>query len=277
MTWGVFYRHCCVALLLWMLLALGAVDCLGEVIWAVNAGGEAHSDVHGIRYQKDTLKVGVPSDYGKSLLIQRVHPQDQILYQTERYHVDSFAYDVPISKDGNYVLVMKFSEVWFTQPDQKVFDIILNGQHTVVDNLDIFGKVGRGVAHDEVVPFSIRRKVLTVNGDSSEFDGKLSVEFSKLHKDNPKINAMYVMRGTLDDVPELPPVPGVDQGSPRDVLEEEEEEIEEDESKRVKRKRPPSAPKVQDPYATEDTGTMMIPVVVIIGACIPLVFCLCKL
>ena len=92
----------------------------GEVIWAVNCGGEAHTDVNGIVYQKDYLTTGVASDYGKNLLIQRVHPNDMILYQTERYDTRNFGYDVPIKQDGDYVLVMKFSEVWFTSSGQKV-------------------------------------------------------------------------------------------------------------------------------------------------------------
>ena len=94
---------------------------IGEVIWAVNCGGETHTDIHGIRYEGDPLQeVGFASDYGKNLLIQRVVPQDQILYQTERYHLSTFSYDIPVWKDGEYVLVMKFSEVWFTSTNQKV-------------------------------------------------------------------------------------------------------------------------------------------------------------
>jgi hypothetical protein len=93
----------------------------GEVVWAVNCGGDAHTDQAGIVYQRDPLqRVGVASDFGRSLVIQRVPPQDQILYQTERYHTASFSYDVPITRDGDYVVVLKFCEVWFTQPNQKV-------------------------------------------------------------------------------------------------------------------------------------------------------------
>lgn len=91
-----------------------------EVIWSVNCGGEAHTDIHGIRYQSDYLKSGIASDYGKTLMIQRVVPQDQILYQTERYHMSNLVYDIPLKEDGDYVLVLKFCEVWFTAPNQKV-------------------------------------------------------------------------------------------------------------------------------------------------------------
>lgn len=104
-----------------LLIFVADIKAIGEVIYAVNCGGESHTDVHGVRYQKDPhTSMGISSDYGKNLMIQRVTPQDQILYQTERYDTRTFGYDVPIKRDGQYVLVLKFSEVWFTAPHQKV-------------------------------------------------------------------------------------------------------------------------------------------------------------
>lgn len=95
---------------------------LGDVIYAINAGGEEHVDVHGIHYKRDPLfgKTGTASDYGKLLVIGRVPKSDHILYQTERYHTATFGYDIPVNKDGNYVLVLKFSEVYFDSPGRKV-------------------------------------------------------------------------------------------------------------------------------------------------------------
>lgn len=61
--------------------------------------------------------------------------------QTERYHHSNFGYDISIAEDGDYVLVLKFCEVYFNSPSQKVFDVTLNGVHTVVSYLDIFEKV----------------------------------------------------------------------------------------------------------------------------------------
>lgn len=63
----------------------------------------------------------------------------------------------------------------------------LNGEHTVVENLDIYSKVGRGVAHDEVVPFSVRNGKLKVNGETSKINGKVSVEFIKVYYYYPAI------------------------------------------------------------------------------------------
>lgn len=266
------------AVLIWMFIVGVFLDFgfgLGEVIWAVNCGGEAHTDIQGITYQKDLLRVGVASDYGRSLqMIQRVLPQDQIVYQTERYHTTNFAYEVPINRDGEYVLVLKFCEVWFTEPNQKVFDVMLNGQITIIDGLDIFAKVGRGVAHDEIIPFSIKNGILRVRDETTSLNGKLLIEFVKLEKDNPKVNAIYVMRGTVDDVPRLPPLPGMEQ---KERGEEEEEEPDDEDSKRLKRRQTMVEPKVLDPYAADDTGSMMLPLIVAVGAFIPLLFCLCKL
>jgi len=260
------------------------VDGLGEVIWAVNAGGSSHVDVHGVHYQKDMLGVGHASDHGKNIGIRRVAMQDQILYQTERYHTSNFAYTLPIKSDNDYVLVMKFSEVWFTEPNQKVFNVQLNDQHKVVEELDIFGVAGLGVAHDEIVPFSVRKGQLIVGGESSPFEGTLKIEFIKLNKDNPKINAIYVMRGTVEDVPQLPPLPKYER--PTEAEEEEEEDSPDNagagggqKTKNDKRRRTHGASegRVTDPYASEDPSSMMLPVFAAIGAFIPLVFCLCRL
>lgn len=93
-----------------------------EVIYAINAGGDAQTDSYAIRYAKDPLmsKVGTASDYGKQFIIGRVNAIDQILYQTERYHHSTFGYDIPISEDGDYVMILKFCEVYFNSPNMKV-------------------------------------------------------------------------------------------------------------------------------------------------------------
>lgn len=160
------------------LILLTEVECGGQLIYAVNCGGEAHVDSYGIRYERDPLhgRIGIASDYGKRLLIGRVPPNDYILYQTERYHTNTFGYDIPVNSDGDYVLVLKFCEVYFNAPDQKVFDVVLNGDHTIVADLDIFEKVGRGVAHDEYVPFRISKGKVFWNF------GNIARRTQKIHK-----------------------------------------------------------------------------------------------
>lgn len=96
-------------------------ECIGEVIYAVNSGGSSHTDLNGVHYQADRLSVGISSDYGKSVQIGRVASADQILYQTERYHVADFGYNIPIKQEGEFVLVLKFSEVYFRGSKLKVY------------------------------------------------------------------------------------------------------------------------------------------------------------
>lgn len=230
-----------------------------RVIWAVNAGGDAHVDVHGIHYKKDPLegKVGKASNYGMRLPILRSNQEDQILYQTERYNEDSFGYDVPIREEGEYILVMKYAEVYFAQSQQKVFDVRLNG-HVVVKDLDIFDRVGHSTAHDEIVPFSIRRGKLSVQGEVSTFNGKLTVEFLKGYYDNPKICALYVMKGTLEDVPKLQPHPGLEKPEDDDDDDDEGEVGEEGGKKKPPKgthHRVQSGPRTPNPYAADNSST----------------------
>lgn len=98
-----------------------------EVIYAINAGGESHTDINGIHYDSDPITIGTASDYGKHLLISRCHQNDMILYQTERYHNSTFGYDIPIDESNveNYVMILKFSEVYFNAPNMKVKNLKL--------------------------------------------------------------------------------------------------------------------------------------------------------
>jgi len=248
-------------------LFLGEVRGLGDAVYAVNCGGDSHTDMFGIRYEKDPLKVGVSSDYGKQLMIGRVGQQDQILYQTERYHTQTFGYDMPLEGDGDYLLVLKMSEVYFNAPNMKVFDVVLNGDLTVASDLDIFEKVGRGVAHDEYVEFSVQGNTIIYQGEESEImAGKIRIEFIKSYRDNPKINSIVLMKGTLEDWPKLPPLP----------IEPEEEDIADELKEAPSARRKPSGPRVADPYSEEDSSSLL-PIFVAIGAFVPIVFCLCKL
>lgn len=91
-----------------------------DVVFAVNCGGGKHTDRFGVKYSSDSNTVGIASDFGQSLIISRVHPEDMPLYQTERYHTTAFGYTTKVSEDGEYLLILKFAEVYFTAPGQKV-------------------------------------------------------------------------------------------------------------------------------------------------------------
>lgn len=50
----------------------------------------------------------------------------------------------------------------------------------MVKDLDIFDRVGHSTAHDEIIPMSIRKGKLSVQGEVSTFTGKLYIEFVKV-------------------------------------------------------------------------------------------------
>lgn len=58
--------------------------------------------------------------------------------------------------------------------------MVLNKKHNVVSNLDIFAKVGKAAAHDEITKFKIQDGQLLVHEESSNFRGTLTVEFAKV-------------------------------------------------------------------------------------------------
>uniref|UniRef100_A0A2M4BV57 Putative malectin-a n=1 Tax=Anopheles marajoara TaxID=58244 RepID=A0A2M4BV57_9DIPT len=299
----------CLGMLVVILPAVARSE-LHNVIYAINAGGEAHTDSHGIHYARDPLmgKVGTESDYGRQLLvINRVKPQDEILYQTERYHHDTFGYDLPLAGDGEYVLILKFCEVYFNAPNMKVFDVLLN-RHTVVSDLDIYALVGKGTAHDEYVFFSVSRGRLYYKEESSEIrGGKVKLEFLKGYKDNPKVNGIVLIKSYDEaSLPRLAPLKheaqphqqqqqldgdtgAASHASPLDDVGQGQEGLEdsvlddfftgptsEPSAKPSTRQRKTSGPKQPNPYSL-DESSMMLPVFIAIGAFIPLLFCLCRL
>lgn len=260
-----------------------------EVIYAVNAGGHAFIDSNQVRYAPDLDddRVGTISDYGLQLGIRRARGNDAYLYQTERYHTDSFHYDVPVDGDGDYALVLKFAEVYFNAVDLKVFHVVLNGVHRIVNNLDIFRAVGKGVAHDENIYFSISENVLHVAGETSVIENgqSIRVDFVKTEADNPKINAIVLYKGSVKNIPQLPSIDeymdmvssmanGVNYAQDQ-VLEQPVAHIHNIPEQKV-RFCNTSGPKHPDPYEL-DYVSAYLPVVVVIAVFIPLMFWLCSL
>jgi hypothetical protein len=245
-----------------------------KVIYAVNCGGDEHTDSNGIKYEKDTLKIGTSSDYGKNLgSIGRVAQTDEVIYQTERYHTSTFGYELSLAGEGDYLLVLKFSEVWFEVPNSKVFDIVLNGDHQIVSDLDIFAQVGKGNAHDEYIYFSVSRNRLYYKEEESEIrGGKVRVEFIKGYRDNPKINGIVLIKGS--DVNNIPKLPALTTETPEPA--EPFEMPVEEEKPVISKPRKTSGPKTQNPYSTMD-DQLMISIFVGIVLFIPLLFCLCRL
>ncbi len=248
-----------------------------ELVYAINCGSTEPVKINDILYDRDPLtdRIGIASDYGKQLMmIGRVSQNEEILYQTERYATNTFGYDLPVSGDGEYLLVLKFCEVYFNGPNLKVFDVVLNAEHTAISDLDIYQQVGKGVAHDEYIYYTISRGKLFYKEEESEIrGGKVRVEFIKGYRDNPKINAIVLVKGDVQNFQKLAPIE-IEVADQPQLNDFEPDNLEYEEIKSTK-PRKTSGPK-QDPYALDDSS-VMLPVFIAIGAFIPLLFCLCKL
>lgn len=172
-----------------------------NVVLAINCGGEAFKDSREIQYIEDSfVNGGQSSDFGSQFEIKNT--ADQAPYQTERWSESDITYSLPLG-DGKYVIVLKFSEVYFNSPNEKVFDVFI-GSKKVVANVDIFSKVGKSTAYDEFIEIEIKGGRAYYSGKSIENgydieEGTLELIFKKGLKDNPKINAILVVKGTLAD------------------------------------------------------------------------------
>jgi hypothetical protein len=138
-----------------------------KVVHAINCGGYPYTDKAGISYSSDKFyDGGKTSDYGMNYDISNT--DDMIIYQTERWSSETITYSLPLKGDGIYTLILKFSEVYFIRANEKVFDIAL-GKKTVVKNLDIYEKVGKGNAYDEYVEFILKNNKIYFNGNECNY------------------------------------------------------------------------------------------------------------
>jgi hypothetical protein len=169
---------------------------------AINCGGPEFRTKSGVTYQKDNyFEGGEASDFGMNSDIKNT--KDKEIYQTERWSSKDLDYNIPLKNDGKYVLVLKFSEVYFNSKGEKVFDFKI-GDTTILENIDIFEKVGKNNAYDEYIEFELKKNKIYVDGKEAvngydEDNKKLQISFDKKEADNPKINAILIVRGTLKD------------------------------------------------------------------------------
>ena len=173
-----------------------------KVIAAINCGGDEYIDSNGITYENDKYFLGgTSSDHGYNYRIKNT--EDETLYQTERWSSETLTYSIPLKSNinGKYVLNLKFSEVYFTNQGDKIFNVAL-GRETVIKNLDIYSKVGKAYALDEYIEFEIRNKQVyykNKNCAKALMGDKLQINFVKGSADNPKVNAILLVKGSLKD------------------------------------------------------------------------------
>jgi Malectin domain len=141
------------------------------VIWAVNAGGPKYTDKQGVVYRGNTQ---FTTGYASTTTAAIAGTTDAPLYQSERY--GDFSYTIAVA-NGDYLVTLKFAEIYWTQPGQRVFNVLLEGVK-VISNLDLVAKVGPNAAYDVVLPVHVA-------------DGKLNIAFKSV-VDYAKVSAIMV-------------------------------------------------------------------------------------
>lgn len=160
-------------LIITMIFAASLV--FGQTSYRVHCGGEAYVDSQGNAWAADANFVGGDT-FGTSQPI--ANTADQPLYQTERWGAAT-TYQFGVA-DGTYTVTLKFSENYFTGPNQRKFDVKVNNV-VVESGLDIFAAAGGGFTALD------RTYVVQATGGTG-----LVLQFNAV-VDNPKVDAVQVV------------------------------------------------------------------------------------
>ncbi|WP_246455322.1 malectin domain-containing carbohydrate-binding protein [Hymenobacter citatus] len=153
----------------------------GSVIHRINAGGKQVSTDRGV-FAADKYYVPAPGNTA-AVTGNIAGTINDALYQTERYGTNgTFRYALPVT-NGQYTVVLHFAETFWSEAGRRVFDVTLEG-NKVLDNYDIYRKVGRYTMKTETFTTTVK-------------DGSLNIDFSALKSDGgsdqPQVCAIEVL------------------------------------------------------------------------------------
>ena len=77
-----------------------------------------------------------------------------------RQRYGNFTYNIPVA-NGDYVVTLKFAELYFSAAGRRVFDVLIEGGK-VVNNLDVFAQVGKNTAYDVTVSVRVTDAMLNI-------------------------------------------------------------------------------------------------------------------
>lgn len=158
-------------------------------VFRINAGGAQETNSIGV-FAADNYFSPLPGSTS-STATAIAGTTDDAIYQTERFSATGeLNYAFPVS-NGQYSVVLHFAEIYYSNPNIRIFDVLLEGNR-VLDNFDIFKKVGSNTATTETFSVNVT-------------DGALNIYFSSLPADggsnNPKVSAIEVIRTSTNAAP----------------------------------------------------------------------------
>lgn len=120
----------------------------------VNCGGP-EVVYNGLSFKSDMGYLGA-----SNVFTNKSVPYANPVYNSGRYGGTNFAYQFPVA-NGNYTVVLKFSENYFHAPNQRVFSASING-NPVISNLDIFKVAGFGKPYDLSFPITVTDQLVNI-------------------------------------------------------------------------------------------------------------------
>ena len=141
-----------------------------DVVFAMNAGDGAYTATDGTTYVADTGFTGGTAKAVRSDSAPIEGTEDDPLYQSERW--GTFAYNIPMA-NGNYIVTLKFAEIYWSEPGRRIFDATVEGEPGVID-LDLVEAAGADTAYDVEIPVTITDGVLDIDFNTDVNHSKLS-------------------------------------------------------------------------------------------------------
>lgn len=164
-----------------------------ESVHRINAGGGSYTDTQNQVWSPDRMYTTGGFGFEGGEISSTNDPisgtPDGSLYQSERYDMDAYRFDVP---NGRYQVVLHFAEIYFESASERKMSVTIEAE-TKLRDLDIYAQVG----HDAALKYTFPNIVVS--------DGRLDIEFSDSSR-MPKISAIEVIKINSNDTePPQPP------------------------------------------------------------------------
>jgi hypothetical protein len=166
-------------------------------IFAINAGGEAHTDSDGIVYQRGVDK------HTRSVFNfdpGNIPDKDKLIYHNFEYSIkpDQLQYDLPLNTDGLYLLIAKFA----TDGNTKETDMTLNGKIKLLSNVNLFELCGDYKTCDIYFYFCITDGTLYYQNQSTLLQNEIHIEIRPI-KSQIYLSGLVLLEGTMGESQKL--------------------------------------------------------------------------
>ena len=150
---------------------------------SINAGGPATGSFSADRFYRDGATYGTFATIDMSQVTD--NPPPVAVFNTERW--GTMTYRIP-DRSGPQTVTLYFEESYVTSPNQRIFDVTINGQ-TVLSKFDIFATAGR-----------LNRAIAETFTTTADANGQVVIGFVA-RVQSPKINGITVVGGGTTATP----------------------------------------------------------------------------